>query len=164
MWVAAPNYSPRSPRWTMMSTGGLVSYQQWWRCSPGLLWWSSIRPREENWDLIYIATLTCGQWLWMCRDPCPSLCQVSGLTCRDKMRSSDRRIPLCQMEPAEVVQASDQDVSWLSPFGGIRGTSNMSYHVSELTCASCANVCVCTNTPFSQRSPSECLWMNLSWW
>lgn len=52
----------------------------------------------------------------------------------ERVRSSEKRTaaPLCQKEPAEVVQASDVDVSWLSPRGDIQGTSNMS--VSELTC------------------------------
>lgn len=108
-----------------------------------LLWtvvWKNylnLKAKFSIYQLIYIATLTY----------CQEKNEISGLSFTwYPVRISDRRTadPLFQKEPAEVVQASEQDVSWLSPRGGIQGTSHMS--VSGLRCVF---VCMRTRTQAS---------------
>lgn len=135
----------------MISTGGLVCCQQRWRCYTGLLWWRNTWPWRQN--SIYIEALTyvydsCGCSV---RDLCAFLLMVPGLTCRDKVRSSDIRTPLCQKEPAEVVQASDQDVSWLS-VSRWKYSGHVQHAMSCFWAYMCFCVCMCALTHLSVKT------------
>ena len=83
---------------------------------------------------MYVSTLTYDHELWVVTERMRSRIQMSFLrrvawfSLSDRMRSLDIQgrlrveLPLlCGEEPVEIVQASGQDASWTSPWGGVSG-------------------------------------------